>query len=98
MCPIEIDSNVEDLGDISKGVDIVVPPVNLAFIQILLAARGKKEKIKRLLENPSYLSGFPPQQDEIISEERMINGMNPCFEGESWNHSLLKQSADRIYH
>ena len=60
MCPIEIDFNVEDLGDISEGVDIAVPPINLAFIHIHLATLGKKEKIERLLETPSYLSGRPP--------------------------------------
>ena len=76
-----IDFNVEDLGDISEGVDIVVPTIDLEFIQVCLAARGKKEKIERLLETPSYLSGSPSQQDGIISEEHMINGMNPCLEG-----------------
>ena len=102
MCPIEIDFNVEDLVDISKGVDIVVPPINLAFIQIHLATQGKKEKIERLLETPRYLSGCAPRQDGIISEEHMINGLNPYFEGESWNHSLLKlsdeSSTQRICH
>ena len=36
VCPIEIDFNVE-LRDISEGVDIAVPPINLTFVQIRLA-------------------------------------------------------------
>ena len=74
MRPVMIEFNVEDLGDISKSVDVAVPPINLSFIQICLATRGKKEKIERLVETPSYLSGFPPQQYGTISEERMIMG------------------------
>ena len=89
MLPVEIDFNVEDLGDISEGVDVVVPPIDLAFIQVHLAARRKKETIERLLETPSYLSGSPSQQDGIIYEERMVDGMNPCFEGDTRNHSFL---------
>ena len=81
MHPVKIDFDVEDLGDIYEGVDVVVPPIDLAFIQVHLATRGKKEEINIFLENPSYLSGCPCQQDGIISEERMIDGMNPCFEG-----------------
>ena len=53
MRPVKIDFNVEDLGDIFEGVDIAVPPIDLAFIQIRLAARVNKEKIERLLESPS---------------------------------------------
>ena len=60
MRPVEIDFNVENLGDISEGVDIAVPHIDLAFIEICLATRGKKEKIERLLESPSYLRGCPP--------------------------------------
>ena len=89
MRPVEIDFNVEDLGDISKGVDVAMPPIDLAFIQVCLTARGKKEEIERLLETPSYLSGSPSQQDGIIYEERMVDGLNPCFEGETRNHSFL---------
>ena len=59
MLPVIIDFNVEDLGDISKGVDVAVPPIDLAFIKVCLVAGGKKEKIERLLETPSYLSGSP---------------------------------------
>ena len=59
MRPVIIEFNVEDLGDISEGVDVVVAPIDLAFIQVHLAARGKKEKIETLLETPSYLSGIP---------------------------------------
>ena len=81
MHPVEIEFNVEDLGDISEGVDIAVPPINLAFIEIRLATRGKKKKIERMFETPGYLGGSPPQQDGIISEECMINGMNPCLKG-----------------
>ena len=43
MFPVEIKFDVEDLGNVSEGVDIIVPPVNLAFIQIRLAAQGEKE-------------------------------------------------------
>ena len=43
LCPIEIEFNVEDLGDISEGVDITVTPVYLEFIQIRLATQGEKE-------------------------------------------------------
>ena len=89
MCPVEVDFNVKDLGDISEGVDVVVPPIDLEFIQVLLDARGEKEKIKRLLETPSYLSGSPSQEDGIICEERMVDGLNPCFEGEAGDHSFL---------
>ena len=84
-----IEFNVEDLGDISEGVHVVVPPIDLAFIQVHLPAQGKKENIERLLETPNYLSGFPSQQDGIINEECMIDGLNPCFEGETRNHSFL---------
>ena len=60
MHPVKIEFNVEDLGDIFEGVDIAVPPIDLEFIQIHLAARGNKEKIERLLESPSYRRGIPP--------------------------------------
>ena len=32
MHPVKIDFNVEDLGDISEGVDIAMSPIDLAFI------------------------------------------------------------------
>ena len=98
MFPVEIKFDVEDLGNVFVDVDITVPLVNLAFIQICPVARGQKEKIERLLETPSYLSGCPPQQDGTISEEHMIDVLNPCFEGEARNHSLLKQFVESSTH
>ena len=90
MRPVMIGFNVEDMGDIFEGVDVVVRPIDLEFIQVCLAARRKMEMIERLLETPSYLSGSPSHQDGIINKERMIDGLNPCFEGEARNHSFLK--------
>ena len=60
MHPVKVEFNVEDLGDISEGVDIAVPPIDLEFIEIRLATQGKKEEIETLLESPSYLRGCPP--------------------------------------
>ena len=68
MYPFEFDFNVKDQGDISEGVDITVPPVYLAFIQIHLATRGQKEKIERMLEAPRDLSGCSPQKDGVINK------------------------------
>ena len=79
MSQVEIDFNVKDLGNISEGVDITVPPVYLAFIQIRLVTRGEKEKIKRLLETPSNLRGCHPHQNGVVSKECMVNGLYPCF-------------------
>ena len=76
-----INFNINDMGNISEGVNIIVPPVKLAFIQICLTAQGEKEEVWSLLEAPRNLCGCPPQQDGVINKECVVNGLNPCFKG-----------------
>ena len=71
------------MRNVSKGVNIAIPLIVVAFIQIHHTSRGTKKEIKGLKEIPGNLRGCDPQHDGIVSEESVVNGLKTCFKRET---------------